>query len=68
MPESVYKLVFYDLNTSKLAKNDIDLAVYTIHSVNIIGKCTLFMLSKGTKQPVKVDIYITKQEGSVILS
>ena len=68
MPESVYKLVFNDPQTSKLAKNDIDLTVYTRHSVNLIGKCTFYMLSKGMKQPVKVDFYIAKEEGSVLLS
>ena len=68
MPESVYKLVFNDPHTSKLANNDIDLTMYTRHSVNLIGKCTFFMLSKGTKQPVKVDFYIAKEEGSVLLS
>ena len=68
MPESVYKLVFNDPQTPKLAKNDIDLTVYTRHSVNLIGKCTFYMLSKGMKQPVKVDFYITKEDGSVLLS
>ena len=68
MPESIYKLVFNDPHTSKLAKNDIDLTVYTRHSVDLIGKCTYYMLSKGTKQPVKVDFYIAKEEGSVLLS
>ena len=56
MPESVYKLVFNDLQTAKLAKNDIDLTVYTRHSVDLIGKCTFYMLSKGTKQPIKVEL------------
>ena len=68
MPESVYKLVFNDPQTAKLAKNDIDLTVYTRHSVDLIGKCTLYMLSKGTKQPIKVEFYIAKEEGSVLLS
>ena len=68
MPESVYKLVFNDPHTSKLTKNDIDLTVYTRHSVELIGKCTFFMLSKDTKQPVRVDFYITKEEGCVLLS
>ena len=39
MPKSVYKLVFNDPQISKLAKNDIDLTVYTRHSVDLIGKC-----------------------------
>ena len=68
MPESVYKLVFNDLQTAKLAKNNIDLTVYTRHSVDLIGKCTFYMLSKGTKQPIKVEFYIAKEEGSVLLS
>ena len=68
MPESIYKLVFNDPYTSKLVKNDTDLTVYTRHSVDLIGKCTFYMLSKGTKQPVKVDFYIAKQEKSVLLS
>ena len=68
MPESIYKLVFNNPHTSKLAKNDTDLTVYTRHSVNLIGKCTIYMLSKGTKQPVEVDFYIAKEEGSVLLS
>ena len=68
MPESIYKLVFNNPHTSKLAKNDIDLTVYMRHSVNLIGKCTFYMLSKGTKLPVKVHFYIAKEEGSVLLS
>ena len=68
MHESVYKLVFNDPPTSKLAKNDIDLTIYTRHSVDLIGKCTFYMLSKGMKQPVKVDFYIAKEEDSVLLS
>ena len=67
MPESVHKLVLNDPQTSKLANNDIDLTIYTRHSVNLIGKCTFYILSKGTKQPVKVDFYIAKEEGSVLL-
>ena len=38
IPESVYKLVFNNPQTAKLAKNDIDLTVYTRHSVDLIGK------------------------------
>ena len=34
MPESIYKLVFNDAQTSKLVKNDIDLTVYTRHLVD----------------------------------
>ena len=68
MPESVYQLVFNDPCTAKLAKNDIDLTVYTRHSVDLIGKCTFYMLSKATKHPIKVDFYIAKEEGSVLLS
>ena len=65
MSKSVYKFVFNDPQTSKLVKNDIDLTVYTRHSVD---KGTFYMLSKGMKQPVKVDFYIAKEEGSVLLS
>ena len=68
MPESVYKLVFNNLHTAKLAKNDIDLTVYTRHSVDLIGKCTFYMLSKATKQPIKVEFYVAKEGGSVLLS
>ena len=68
MPESVYKLVFNDPDTFKLAKNDIDRTVYTRHSVDLIGKCAFFMLSKDIKQPVEVDFYIAKDDGSVLLS
>ena len=68
MPESMYQLVFNDPRTAKLAKNDIDLTVYTRHSIDLIGKCTFYMLKKATKQPIKVDFYIAKEEGSVLLS
>ena len=68
MLESVYKLVFNDLQTAKLAKNDTDLTVYTRHSVHLIGKHTFYMLSKATKQPIKVEFYVAKEEGSVLLS
>ena len=68
MPESVYQLVFNYPQTTKLAKNDIDLTVYTRHSIDRIGKCTFYMLSKATNQPIKVDFYIAKEEGSVVLS
>ena len=53
MPESVYKLVFNDPHTAKLAKNDIDLTVYTRHSVDLIAKCTFYMLNQGTKNLLK---------------
>ena len=66
MPESVYQLVFNDPRTVKLAKNDIDLTVYTRHSVGLIGKCTFYMLNKATKQPINVDFYTAKEEGSVL--
>ena len=68
MPESVYKLVFNNLQTTKLAKNDIDLTVYTRHSVDLIGKCTFYMLGKATKEPIKVKFYVAKEEDSVLLS
>ena len=68
MPEIIYKLVLNNPHTYKLAKDDIYLAVYTRHSVDLIGKCTFYMLCKGTKQPVKVDFYIAREEGSVLLS
>ena len=68
MPESVYRFVFNDLQTVKLAKNDIDLTVYSRHSVDLVGKCTFYMLSKGTKQPIKVEFCIAKEESSVLLS
>ena len=68
MPESVYQLVFNDPHTAKLAKNNIDLTVYTRHSIDLIGKYTFYMLNKATKQPIKVDFYIAKEEGSVFLS
>ena len=68
MPESVYKLVFNGPERSKLAKNDSHLTVYTRHSVDLIGKCTFFMLSKDMKQPVEVDCYIAIDDGSVFLS
>ena len=68
MPESIYKPEYNNPHTSKLAKNDIDLTIYTRHSVDLIGKSTFYMLSKDTKQPVQVDFYIAKEEGSVLLS
>ena len=68
MSESVYELVFNNPQTAKFAKNDIDLTVYTRHLVDLIGKCTFYMLSKGTKQTIKVDFHIAKEEGSVLLS
>ena len=43
MPESVYKLVFNNPQKSKLAKNDIDLTVYTRHLVDLIGKSTFYI-------------------------
>ena len=68
MPESVYKLAFNDPQAAKLVKNDIDLTVHTRHSIDLIGKCTFYMLNKGTKQPLKVDFYIAKEESSALLS
>ena len=68
MPESVYKLVFNNPQTSKSAKNYIDLTVYTRHPVDLIGKHAIYMLSIGMKKPVKVYFYIANEEGSVLLS
>ena len=53
MPESVYKLVFNDPQTAKLVKNDIDLTVYTRHSVDLIGKCTFLHVKQRHKTTCK---------------
>ena len=37
MPESVYKIVFNDPHTSKLAKNHINLTVYTRQSTSLVN-------------------------------
>ena len=53
MPESIYKLVFNDPHTSKLAKNDIDLKAYTRHSADPYWEMYLLHVKQRHKTTCK---------------
>ena len=38
------------------------------HQVNILGKCTFYMLHPDTKKPHPMTFYVASNEGSVLLS
>ena len=68
MPASVYKLVFHDPNLEKLIPNKLQIGTYTNDTVKIVGTCKLYLVHLDTKKLIETILYVTTNDGSVILS
>ena len=67
MPRSVYQMMFNNPGVKHLVNTDISLGVYTDYQVHILGKCKFYMLYADMKKLHAVTLYVTSNEGSVLL-
>ena len=68
MPASIYQLLFKDLEMKKIKLCKMQSSTYTAHTVKIIGSCIFDVVHLDTKKLVPVTIYVTTNDGSVLLS
>ena len=68
MPMAVYCLMFKDPSLRKLTPSSMEIETYTDDVVKIISTCQFYLVHPGSKQLMKVIFFITKENGSVLLS
>ena len=69
IPISVYKLMYKDLDCSKLEpSNKAAVKTYTTEKFKIVGSCKMFVVHLDTKLLHEVTFQVTSHEGSVIVS
>ena len=69
MPASVYQLMFHDPDCTKLAPSStLEIGIYTIDKIKVIGTCTLLVVHPDTQCLREVTFHVTSHEGSVVLS
>ena len=65
---SVYKLVFNNPESKKLAHSDLEIGTYTTDTVKIVGSCLFYLVHPDTKKLQEVNFYVAKNDGSALLS
>ena len=68
MPMVVYCLMFKDPGLRKLTPSSMEVETYTNDVVKIIGTCQFYLVHPEGKQLMKVIFFITKENGSVLIS
>ena len=68
MPVAVYQLMFKDPSVKKLTPSTLEIETYTNDIEKIIGSCQFYLLHPEKKKLIKVIFFITKENGSVLLS
>ena len=68
MPMAIYCLMFKDPGLRKLTPSSMEIETYTNDVVKIIGTCQFYLVHPESKQLMKVIFFITKENGSVLLS
>ena len=68
MPMAVYCLMFKDPGLRKLTPSSMEKETYTNDVVKIIGTCQFYLVHPESKHLMKVIFFITKENGSVLLS
>ena len=68
MPASVYKLVFNDPKSRKLALSTLEIGTYTTDTEKIVGSFLFYLAHLDTKNLQKVTFYVAQNDGSVLLS
>ena len=69
LPISVYKLMYKDLECTKLEpSNKVAVKTYTTERIKIVGSCKMFVVHPETKMLQEVTFHVTSHEGSVIIS
>ena len=52
----------------KLAPSNLQVGTYTTDMVKIVGSCTFYLVHQDTKKLIEVTVYVTMNDGSVLLS
>ena len=68
MPLSMYQTIFSDLKKEKLLSTGIQVTTYNDSTLDLIGRCTLYLQHPKTLDKIMATFYVTQEEGSVLLS
>ena len=68
MPANVYKLVFQNPDSKKLAPNKLEIGTYTTDTVKLVGSCMFYPVHPGSKHLLEVTFYVASYNGSALLS
>ena len=68
MPMAVYCLMFKDPGLKNLTPSSMEIETYTNDVVKIIGMCYFYLVHPKRKQLMKVLFFVTKENGSILLS
>ena len=65
---AIYCLMLKDPGLRKLTPSSMEIETYTNDIVKIIGTCQFYLVHPESKQLMKVIFFVTKENGSVLLS
>ena len=68
MPLSVYQTIFDDIKRQKLLPTGIQVTTYNDSTLDLIGRCTLYLQHPNTPEKMAATFYVTQDEGSILLS
>ena len=68
MPKGVYQTLFKDPRLRKIHRTKIRVSTYNDSTLELLGQCILYFPHPETKQMVQTTFYITKDEGSILMS
>ena len=68
MPDSIYHLLFKELEMKKIKPCKMQISTYTADTVKNIGSCIFDVVHLDTKKLVPVTFYTANNDGSVLLS
>ena len=68
MPLSVYQTIFDDPKKEKLMLTGIQVTTYNDSTLDLLGRCTLYLQHPKVQGKIAATFYITQEEGSVLLS
>ena len=68
MPLSIYQTIFDDPKKEKLLPTGIQVTTYNDSTLDLIGRCTLYLQHPKNREKVTATFYMTQDEGSILLS
>ena len=68
MPLGIYQTIIDDLKKEKLLPTGIQVTTYNDSTLDLIGRCTLYLQHPKACSQVTAIFYVTQEEGSVLLS
>ena len=68
MPASVYKVVFHDPELLRLVPSKLEIGIYTINTVKLVGYFVFYLVHPDTNHQQEVTFYVAINNVSVLLS